>query len=304
MAASSADDADRVHRAKNVRRLRAPAIALSILFSSGGDAQSASALGTGSSVRIPVSSPHAASAAFSLQAFVYRPTGTQKHPLVLLSHGSSGGDPKQEVPQPDQAKFFTDRGYVVLVPMRRGRGTSGGVSLESEDKNCDPKSWQGGLDAAFEDVTAAIDYARTLPDVDSSKIVLVGESRGGFLSVAYAAEGARRARVVAVVNFVGGWVAQAEDNCPTDFNTVAFRRYGTVTRIPQLWLYGDHDRFYSAASIRSYPRAYASRGGKLTFDLISDVPNNGHWLPGFPQLWSTQVDRYLATRGLPARPRQ
>jgi dienelactone hydrolase len=222
---------------------------------------------------------------------------------VLLNHGSSGGDSKQEVPQTEQAKFFTDRGYVVLVPMRRGRGTSGGKSLESEEKSCDPKSWQVGLDAAYEDVSAAITYAFSLPDVEPSKLVLAGESRGGFLSVAYAAQGSRRKNVVGVINFVGGWVAQAEDNCPIDFNVVAYRKYGSQTRIPELWLYGDHDRFYSTSSIKSYPVAYTKGGGTVAFNLIPNVPENGHWLPGFPDLWSTQVGQYLAARGLPSSKR-
>ena len=220
---------------------------------------------------------------------------------MVLSHGSSGGDLKLEVPQAEQARFFTERGFVVVVPMRRGRGTSGGMSLESEDRNCDPASWWPGLDAAYEDVTATIDTAAHMPDVNANAVVLAGESRGGFLSVAYAAQGARRRHVAAVINFVGGWVAQAEDNCPTDFNEVAFRRFGAVTRVPELWLYGDHDRFYATASIRAYPQAYASAGGKVTFDLIGGVPDNGHWLPGFPALWGAQVDRYLASRHLPAQ---
>lgn len=258
--------------------------------------------GSVETVRVPVRSTRAREAAFSLEAFLYRPATGGRHPLVLLSHGSSGGDPKGEAPQAEQARFFTDRGYVVLVPMRRGRGTSGGVSLESEEKNCDPASWQTGLEAAYDDVTAAIDYAAMLPDVDAAKVVLVGESRGGFLSVAYAAQGARRSRVVGVVNFVGGWVAQAEDHCPTDFNDVAFRRYGTVTRLPELWLYGDRDRFYAASSIRSYARAYRAAGGRLDFALIGGVPDNGHWLPGFPKLWARRVDSYLARRGLPSSP--
>jgi hypothetical protein len=71
-----------------------------------------------------------------------------------------------------------------------------------------------GLQSAFQDVDAVIDYAQSLPFADASRITLVGMSRGGFLSIAYAAEGRERARVRSVINFVGGWVAQAEDQCP------------------------------------------------------------------------------------------
>jgi dienelactone hydrolase len=259
--------------------------------------------GTRHQIRVPIHARVSEGGTFTLQAFVYRPAGGGRHPLAVLSHGSSGGDPKLEVPQPELARFFTDRGFVVVVPMRRGRGTSGGTSLEGEDKNCDPASWWPGLRAAYDDVTATIDAAARMPGVDARKIVLVGESRGGFLSVAYAAQGARRARVNAVINFVGGWVAQAEDDCPVDFNQVAFHRFGRATRVPELWLYGDHDRFYATPSIRSYPEAFAEEGGKVSFALIEGVPDNGHWLPGFPALWAASVDRYLAMRPLLTAPR-
>ncbi len=262
-------------------------------------AQQAVPQDSGQTIRVPVHSKVARDASFSLEAFVYRPTVQGKHPLVLLNHGSPGGDPKQGEPQAAQAKFFTDRGYIVLVPMRRGRGTSGGTSLEALEKNCDSASWKTGLDAAYEDVTAAIDFASSMPDVDATKVLLVGESRGGFLSVAYAAQGLRRSRVVGVINFVGGWVAQAEDKCPIDFNEVSFRKFGSATHIPELWLYGDNDQFYTASSIRGYPLAYTGGGGKVTFRLIAGVPNNGHWLPGYPDLWSTYVDQYLKSRASP-----
>jgi dienelactone hydrolase len=251
-------------------------------------------------VRVPVSSKVANGQGFFLETFLYRPLSKGRHPLVLLSHGSPGGDPKQDEPQAAKAKFFTDRGYIVLVPKRRGRGSSGGNSLESLDKNCNPGSWRTGLRSAYEDVTAAIHYGSALPDVDAKRVLLAGESRGGFLSVAYAAQGSRRSHIVGVVNFVGGWVAQAEDNCPTDFNELAFGVYGRATTIPELWLYGDGDQFYRTPSILSYQQAYATHGGKVTFRLIPGVPDNGHWLPGYPALWSAYVDQYLRSRGLPA----
>ena len=127
-------------------------------------------------VRVPVHSRVGGGADFSLEAFVYRPATKGKHPLVLLSHGSSGDNPKMELPQQELAQFFTNRGFVVVAAMRRGRGKSGGVSLESEEKDCDPRSWKQGLAAAFEDVTAALDFAGKMPDVDARTVLLVGES--------------------------------------------------------------------------------------------------------------------------------
>jgi pimeloyl-ACP methyl ester carboxylesterase len=117
---------------------------------------------------------------------------------------------------------------------------------------------------------------------------------GGFLSVAYAAEGAQRVRVVDVVNFVGGWVAQAEDRCPVDYNSVAFKRYGIGTRIPELWMYGAADPYNTAASINEYRSLYASGGGGVQFEFVQNVPGNGRALPEHPGLWRERVNAYLS----------
>jgi len=232
-----------------------------------------------------------------LHAFVYKPLGAGPHPVVIFSHGSAAGNPKANIRASVQAEYFAQRGFIVVVPMRRGRGASTGVSLESEEKNCDVRSWEPGLRAAFEDLSAVFGYVDTLAGADASRVVLAGASRGGFLSVAYAASGERRATVVGVINFVGGWVAQAEDDCPTDFNHASFTDFGARTKVPMLWLYGENDPFYSGESIRSYAEAFKSGGGDIRFDLVKGVPGNGHALPGHPSLWGAAVDSYLASLG-------
>lgn len=234
-----------------------------------------------------------------LEAFVYKPTSPGKHPVLIFNHGSAGGEPRQSQPSEAIANLFVSKGFVVIVPMRRGRGSSDGQSLEGEDKNCDLSSWALGLRAAFDDVTAVFDYAETLKYADAARVVIAGASRGGYLSVAYAAEGSRRSRIAGVINLVGGWVAQSEDSCPTDFNTVSYSRFGKETRLPELWLYGDKDPYNLTASIISYRDAYRGSGGLLQFRLVRDVPLGGHALPLKPDLWDGDLDRYLYDRKLP-----
>ena len=253
---------------------------------------------TGQEVYIPVhTTAQGVTKELQLEAFIYRPSGGGKFPAVIFNHGSAGGNPTQSVPSKEQARYFVDRGFVVIVPMRRGRGKSQGVSLETEERNCDIKSWVPGLNAAFEDITATIDYAQKLPFVDSSRVILAGASRGGFLSVAYASAGSRRSQLSGVINFVGGWVAQAEDNCPVDFNYASFEEFGKQAKTPMLWLYGENDTFYSSSSIYSYLKAFRDSGGKVDFRFVQGVPENGHWLPEYPKLWTGIVDEYLATIG-------
>jgi len=221
--------------------------------------------------------------------------------VVIFSHGAAGGSRRVTEPAADIAQYYVSRGFAVVVAMRRGQGKSEGSSLESEERNCDPASWAPGIETAFEDLTGVIDYAWGLPFVDSSRTVLAGASRGGFLSVAYAAKGPRRSGIVGVINFVGAWVAQAEDQCPRDFNYLSFEQFGHQTATPMLWLYGDHDLFNSTTSIRSYVKAFQVSGGNLRFFLIPNVPDNGHWLPRYLDLWRRPSDEYLAALGLRGR---
>lgn len=91
-----------------------------------------------------------------LQAFVYYPRDNTKHDVVILNHGSAGGNPRNSEPAVLQATYFVEKGYIVVVPMRKGRGASDGTSLESEEKNCNVDSWLPGIDSAFDDVSATI----------------------------------------------------------------------------------------------------------------------------------------------------
>lgn len=230
-----------------------------------------------------------------LETFVYQPTGPGKFPVVIFNHGSSGGKPRASYPSQRLAEYFVKRGFIVVVPMRRGRGHSSGVSAESEEMNCDLQSWIPGLRLAADDVSAVFEFIASIPQADSSTVILAGASRGGFLSVAYAANGKYRQNVVGVINFVGGWVAQAERQCGIDFNYVSYAKFGAQTRVPMLWLYGAPDLFYDTRAIRSYHTVFAAEGGNARFRLIYGVPGNGHWLPGYQLLWARSVSSFLAS---------
>lgn len=170
---------------------------------------------------------------------------------------------------------------------------STGISPESEDKNCQVSEWFAALPQSLQDLDAVMEFAEKIPGAIPGAVTLVGVSRGGFLSVAYAAEGKHKSKIRSVVNFVGGWVAQAEDQCPQDFNAIAFERYGMETKIPMLWLYGADDLFYGNSSVNSYIDIFKKAGGIADFHLIEGVPENGHWLAQYPPKWRRLVDDFL-----------
>ena len=232
-----------------------------------------------------------------LEATIYRPSGDAKFPLVVFNHGSTGMGAvptSRTFRHEKQAQFFLDRGFAVIVPMRKGRGQSEGRYSESEARTCDFGNWYPGIESAIEDVNGVINYAATLPYVDSSRIILSGISRGGFLSVAYAVQGAARAQVEGVINFVGGWVGEG---CPRDFNRESYSEFGKKTNLRMLWLYAENDSYYSPTAIRGYAAEFAAAGGEVNFKLYGGISGNGHRLAEHLSVWEADAGKYLESIG-------
>jgi poly(3-hydroxybutyrate) depolymerase len=128
---------------------------------------------------IPGRTQNAGAIPIRLETFIYRPAGTGPFPVMILSHGSSGGEPRASLPGRDLAMYFVRRGFAVVVPMRGGRGQSTGHSREYEDRHCDPKAWAPGLRDAMEDLSAALEYAGARAEMDTSPIF--GATRLAFV---------------------------------------------------------------------------------------------------------------------------
>ena len=108
----------------------------------------------------------------NLTTRIYAPPGDGPFPLVVINHGKAEGNPSEQKDDPYyfQAIEFVRRGYAVVVPTREGFGSSGGVYFKS---NCNVAN---GARHWADSIQAAIDYARTLPYVDSTHIVVIGQS--------------------------------------------------------------------------------------------------------------------------------
>jgi dienelactone hydrolase len=249
-------------------------------------------------VRIPVTDTGPfGSRRITLEATVYRPTGDGPFPVVVFNHGSTGGNAaivKTTRPAATQARFFIQRGFAVVAPMRRGRGASDGDYGESY--GCASASLSSGLARAVEDIDGVLAWLETQPWADPGRLLMAGISRGGFLSVVYAGE--RPQRVKGVVNFVGGWTGEQCDR-HGGFNAASFGAAGRAARVPMLWLYGDLDHYYGPAAIRSYHDAFVAAGGRGALHIY---PRHGHDVANHAGLWETAADAYLSGLGLtPAR---
>ncbi|MDQ0083411.1 dienelactone hydrolase [Variovorax boronicumulans] len=255
-----------------------------------------------STVRVPTPFVEG-SAPVTLEMVIYRPEGAGPFPTVVFNHGSTGigNDPAlfKDTWAPERlARWFTQRGWLVAFPQRRGRGQSDGLYDEGftpkrEHYSCDPVLSLAGFDHALADLDAAVAWLQKNPDVDTKRMEIAGYSRGGILAIAYA--GTRPGVFQGVINFVGGWMSdQCPDNTADAINPVSFRRGAAFPR-PTLWLYGEKDSFYAVAHSRKNFEAFTTAGGKGTFETFALEPGvNGHMLVAQQGLWGPAVEAYLA----------
>jgi pimeloyl-ACP methyl ester carboxylesterase len=241
-----------------------------------------------------------------LEVVIKKPSGSGPFPLLVFNHGSTGRgtDPNlftATYASSDIADLFVDKGWMVAFPQRRGRGKSDGLYDEgfaldrAQGYCCDPGRSLPGADHALVDIKAAVDALRQRPDVAAGPILIGGVSRGGVLAIAYA--GMHPEQVSGVLNFVGGWLGEG---CSTagEVNGALFQRGGKFDR-PTLWLYGQHDSFYSIAHSRSNFDVFKKAGGKGEFLEFAVPGGTGHALVAYPHLWSRDVEKYLAAIGAP-----
>ena len=99
-----------------------------------------------------------------MQGFIYKATGLQKHPTLLLLHGFPGNERNL-----DLAQVVRSRGWNVIYFNYRGSWGSGG---QFSFKNC------------VADVVNVVSFCKKYRDslqIDTSNIVLFGHSMGGWV---------------------------------------------------------------------------------------------------------------------------
>jgi len=244
-----------------------------------------------------------------LAATEYRPEGPGPFPAIVLNHGapgSAGERVEYSGKFPVASAVFVEWGFVVLNPVRRGYGKTGGAYAEDIGRCDNPFFVEAGLETA-NDIAAAVAYLRAQPYVDRGRIALVGVSAGGWGSLAAASRGNLPIR--GVVNFAGGRGGRHHDlpnnNCAPDRLVSAAGTFGKTARVPSLWLYSENDQFFGPELSRRMSAAYNARGGHAQYQLLPAIGADGHHLIGMRDgvpLWRDQVEAFLREIGvLPAR---
>jgi dienelactone hydrolase len=226
-----------------------------------------------------------------------------KHPLALITHGTSNDASVREHVSPwdyrKQAVWFAQRGYVGLVVVRRGYGSSGGELDGSHRDGC---KYDDGFEiagnAAADDLRNVAAYAqRNMPEVDAMHIVSSGVSTGGFSQVALTAN--PPPGLEAAINFAGGRGGHGDGTlCNQHGVEDAFHDFGRHSHIPMLWIYAENDKWFPPNFARRFLAAFQSGGGTAQFVLAPPDDADGHGLYFHTDAWSETVQRFLGARGL------
>ncbi|MBI3445680.1 MAG: dienelactone hydrolase family protein [Magnetospirillum sp.] len=238
----------------------------------------------------------------SLEALVVRPDDGKAHPLVVLSHGAprkaEDRDGMHARAQMSKAREFARRGWVAVAVMRRGYGRSEGEYVESSGKCNDPDYLAAGRISA-DDIRQTIVAMAKMPYVDASKVISVGQSAGGFATVALTAD--PPPGLVAAISFAGGrGSAKPDEVCTPDRLVEAFRAFGKTSRIPMLWVYTENDRFFGPRLSRRFHAAFTEAGGRAQFIAAPAFGEDGHLLFSTKgaSIWVPYVEQFLAAQTL------
>jgi dienelactone hydrolase len=238
-----------------------------------------------------------------LRSTVFRPKDDalqppKPRPLVVINHGSDDG--REAVSMPVfywLSRWFVERGYVVLLPQRRGHGATGGEAVEARDTCANPDHYAAGM-AGAKDIDAAVRFMVTQAFIDPQQVAVVGISTGGWAALALA--GLETPGVRMIVNFAGGRGGHAYGRrnvvCKPDRLIKAVAAYGKAALVPTLWFYAENDSYFGPSLATAMARAWADTGATVDLRLLPTYGTEGHGLvddrDGW-SLWSAPLEEAL-----------
>jgi len=253
-------------------------------------------------VRIP------SAAGYEIATTILRPDGNGPYGVVVLNHGVSASARERALESSDllisAASVFARRGYVVVLPLRRGFGATGGAMAE-DPGSCANPDYVKAEQAAADDVMTAYAYARGLPHVDKTRMILAGQSAGGMVSLFTAGTRAPQG-LVAVLSFAGGRGGDPETSpgvpCAVEPIARMLDTLGKQTHVPVLFNYAENDLYFSPRITRLWFERYAAGGADAEYVLQPAFGKDGHYLfsdVGGVRYWLPTVERFFARHHLP-----
>lgn len=250
-------------------------------------------------------------------AFLVRPVGDGPFPLVVMNHGISL-EANQRTMFPaieyrDAARWFARRGYVVISPVRYGAS-----SLDDKDQglygavfahvgSCDNPNFRGpGLAIATLNEWV-IDYMSKKKMIQPGKVIVVGQSGGGWGSIALGS--LNPSSVQAIITFAAGRGGRVDgkpnNNCAPDKLVAATSEFGRTARVPMLWIYAENDSYFGPELTMRMHQAFVEAGGNADYRMLPSFGTDGHFMIDFADavpIWSPLVSQFLEKHSATAPP--
>jgi len=246
-------------------------------------------------------------------AYLVRPVGGGggPFPLVVMNHGVSLDATARSYFPPiefrDAALWFARHGYVVIAPVRPGYGATAieiperglfGLFFSGVGKCSDAEFREAGLAVASIDKWI-IEYMSTQSFIKRNEVIIVGQSGGGWGSIALASQNPESVR--AIIGFAAGrgghLNGKPNNNCAPDQLVDAVAEFGRTARVPMLWIYSHNDSYFGPDLSKRMAEAFRGAGGNVEYHLLSDFGEDGHFLIDSAeavQLWAPIVSEFLA----------
>ena len=239
--------------------------------------------------------------------FVKRADAKGRLPVAFFNHGR----PVSLTMTLDQSITATDpginpiadiarRGWLVVAIHRRGYGSSDGPA--QTDSPCAVNMSMSWMNADADDIQASMGAVAKRPDADPTRMITMGVSAGGAVSVVL---GARNPPgLVAAIDIAGGehlsGCAAVSESIPIDFKDL-----GSRNRIPNLWIFARNDLNHPPDQLEVMRSAFTGAGANLELVVLDPIGDNGHdgivSIKGRTQ-WLAALDNFLRAHNLPTWP--
>ena len=177
-------------------------------------------------------------------------------------------------------------------------GATGGPWTEGYDGCANADYFKAGLETAHQ-INAIVDYATKLPNVKPTDVIVVGQSAGGWGTIAYSS--LPHPSVSAFINMAGGrgghYQHKPNNNCQSQNLVTASGQYGKTSRVPMLWIYARNDTFFAPSIADAMYKSFIDAGGKAQLIHPDKYGHDGHHLflgAGGSEIWGPLVENYLS----------
>lgn len=233
-----------------------------------------------------------------LEMTLLRPPGAGPFPVAIFNHGDIEIDTawiryQRRFVDYVVGREFLQLGWAVAFPSRPGVGLSEGNYQRFRNVDGDA-TYKARVQA--QDLLPVFEYLKTIPDLDSQRILVTGQSAGGYAAMYLASMNVQG--VVGAVDFSGGRTDKNGNGEAGFLNAMmvrGFAEFGQTTRVPTLWVFAENDSRYTANTIRASYQAYVEAGGQATLSLSPPIEGDGHFVHQKPDLWRPALRTYLST---------